>query len=88
MRIHHARFADGSPAPFHVLDGMPVDVVADILPSGRVVRAKATLITGFERGGFFYTCTATARACEQWAAALPFLIERCPLLPPHQGNHP
>ena len=32
-----------------------------------VVAAKATLIVGFERNGFFYTRTAAARAAMEWA---------------------
>lgn len=70
MRIHPARFADGTPAPYHCLDGLPEEMVLRRLSRGRVLLAKATLISGFERGGFFYTRTAAARACEQWAAPL------------------
>ena len=77
MRIHPARFADGTLAARHCLDGLPDEVVLDRLPSGRVVLAKATLIPGFERGGFFYTRGAAARACEQWAG-LPGSIGRRP----------
>lgn len=76
MTIYPARFADGRPAPFHLLDGLPDEVVADRLPSGRVVRAKATLISGFERDGFFYTRSAAARACEEWSAPLPGFLGR------------
>jgi len=68
MRIHPARFYDGTPAPYHCLDGLPDEAVLHRLPSGRVVHAR-TLVYGFERGGFFYTRAATARACEQWDAA-------------------
>lgn len=64
--IYPSRFADGRPAPFHLLDGLPDAVVTDRLPSGRVVAAKATVISGFERDGFFYTRTAAARAVAQW----------------------
>ncbi len=67
LTIYPSRFADGRPAPFHLLDGLPDAVVTDRLPSGRVVAAKASLISGFERGGFFYTRRAAARACDQWA---------------------
>ena len=67
MRIHPARFADGTPAPTHCLDGLPDEAVLLRLPTGRVVHAKP-LVYGFERGGFFYTRTAAARACEQWGA--------------------
>jgi hypothetical protein len=67
LKIYPARFADGRPAPFHLLDGLPDEVVIDRLPSGRVVAAKASLISGFERRGFFYTRHAAARACAGWA---------------------
>ena len=60
--IYPSRFADGRLAPFHILDGLPEEVVVDRSPTGRVISAKATLISGFERGGFFYTRTAAARA--------------------------
>lgn len=50
----------------HLLDGLPDDVVVDRAASGRVLAAKATLISGFERNGFFYTRSAAARAVEQW----------------------
>ena len=77
MRIHPARFADGTLASYHCLDGLPDEVVFHRLPSDRVVLAKATLIPGFERGGFFYTRRAAARACEQWVP-LPGFVERRP----------
>jgi hypothetical protein len=67
MRIHPARFADGKPAPYHCLDGLPDEAVLLRLPMGRVLHAKP-LMYGFERGGFFYTRTAAARACVQWDA--------------------
>lgn len=64
--IYPCRFSNGTPAPFHVLDGLPDEVVIDRAPSGRVIAAKATLISGFVRNGFFYTRTAAARAAAQW----------------------
>ncbi len=64
--IYPCRFANGRPAPFHVLDGLPDEVVIDRAPSGRVIAAKATLISGFLRNGFFYTRTAAARAAAEW----------------------
>jgi hypothetical protein len=63
QKIYPARFADGRPAPIHLLDGLPDEVVTDRLPSGRVVAAKASLISGFEHRGLFYTRHAAARAC-------------------------
>jgi hypothetical protein len=65
--IYLSRFANGRAAPFHMLDGLPEEVVVDRSPTGRVISAKATLISGFERNGFFYTRTAAARAAAEWA---------------------
>jgi hypothetical protein len=53
--IYMSRFADGRLAPIHLLDAIPRQVIE-----------KGTLISGFERGGFFYTRRAVARACEEW----------------------
>ena len=64
--VYPSRFADGRPAPFHILDGLPEAAVVDRAPSGRVVSAKATLIAGFVRGGFFYTRRAAAHAAQDW----------------------
>lgn len=36
--------------------------------AGSVLGARATLIAGFERNGFFYTRTAAARAAMEWAS--------------------
>jgi hypothetical protein len=67
QRIYPSRFADGRLAPFHLLDGLPDEVVIDRTASGRVVAAKATLISGFVRNGFFYTRSAATRAAAEWA---------------------
>ena len=67
--IYLSRFADGRLAPFHLLDGLPEDVVVDRTPSGRVVAAKASLVAGFERQGYFFTRTAAARAAAEWVLA-------------------
>ena len=64
--IYPSRFADGRLAPFHLLDGLPDEVIVDRAPSGRVIAAKATLISGFVRNGFFYTRAAAARAAAEW----------------------
>ena len=67
MQVHPSCFADGSPAPFHILDGLPEDVVIERSSEGRVRRVKSSIVSGFERGGFFYTRRAAARACREWA---------------------
>ncbi|APV52582.1 hypothetical protein BWI17_20990 [Betaproteobacteria bacterium GR16-43] len=60
--IYPSRFCNGAPAPFHILDGLPDEVVIERHVSGRVVCAKPTIISGFVRGGAFYTREAAARA--------------------------
>ena len=69
MTIYRSRFRDGRPAPMHLLDGLPDEVVVDRAASGRVVTAKASLVSGFERNGFFYTRSAAARAAAEWRQA-------------------
>jgi hypothetical protein len=69
QKTYPSRFADGRLAPFHLLDGLPEEVVIDRTANGRVVAAKATLISGFVRDGFFYTRTAAARAAQEWASS-------------------
>jgi hypothetical protein len=65
--IHLSRFADGRPAPFHLLDGLPDEVVVTRSFFGHVVATKATLVLGFARNGYFYTPSAAARAAGEWA---------------------
>ena len=64
--IHLSRYADGRPAPFYLLDGLPDDLVVARSMFGRAVAARATLVLGFERNGFFYTRSAAARAATEW----------------------
>ena len=69
MQVHESRFADGRPAPFHLLDGLPDEVVLTRSPLGRVLAAKASLVAGFVRNGFFFTRSAAARAAAEWPCA-------------------
>lgn len=66
QRIYPSLFADGRPAPCHLLDGLPDELVVDRTASGRVTSVKATVISGFVRNGFFFTRTAAARAVAEW----------------------
>ncbi|MGB8437647.1 MAG: hypothetical protein WCE38_25670 [Burkholderiales bacterium] len=50
-----SRFADGRPAPCHLLDGLPDELVLSRGTSGRVAAVKPSLVSGFMRGGLFYT---------------------------------
>ena len=53
--IYLSRFADGRPAPCHVLDGLPCELVLSRRPCGRVAAVKTSLVSGFVRDGRFYT---------------------------------
>jgi len=50
-----SRFADGQPAPMHLLDGLPDLWVVKRDAQGRVSALEDTVIAGFIRGGHFYT---------------------------------
>ena len=53
--IYMSCFADGLPAPFHLLDGLPACLVATRDAAGRVLRIKASVVSGFVRDGRFYS---------------------------------
>jgi hypothetical protein len=53
--IHPSRFRDGRPAGCHLLDGLPAEVVVARDPAGRVRQVKETIVSGFVRGGRFFT---------------------------------
>ncbi|MCB1889847.1 MAG: hypothetical protein KDH20_19730 [Rhodocyclaceae bacterium] len=53
--IHLSRFANHRLAPVHVLDGLPAGLIAQRDACGRVTHAKASLVSGFECSGRFYT---------------------------------
>ncbi len=53
--IHLSRFADGRPAPFHSIDGLPEALVLERDRNGKIMAAKPSVISGFVRDGRFYT---------------------------------
>jgi hypothetical protein len=53
--IHLARYADGRPAPIHLLAGLPPELVVSRDAAGACTGAKPALIAGFVRTGQFYT---------------------------------
>jgi hypothetical protein len=57
-------FADGRPAPIHLLDGLPADWVTVRGAGGRVLAVKASVVAGFIRGGRFYTRAQAASLAE------------------------
>jgi hypothetical protein len=53
--VYLSRFANGQPAPFHLLDGLPDEVVVARGASGKVQAVKPTVVSGFVRCDRFYT---------------------------------
>ncbi|MBL8480743.1 MAG: hypothetical protein JNJ60_00985, partial [Rhodocyclaceae bacterium] len=53
--VYASRFADGRPAPFHLLDGLPDELVLARSPSGRVSSIKHSVVSGFVLEQRFYT---------------------------------
>jgi hypothetical protein len=58
--VYLSRFADGRPAPCHVLDGLPEELVLARRACGRVAMVKASVVSGFVRDGRFYTRSEAA----------------------------
>ncbi len=57
-----SRFADGQPAPVHVLDGLPKQWIIDADDTGHVTAVRESVIAGFTRAGRFYTREEAALA--------------------------
>jgi len=55
-------YADGRPAPVHILDGLPETWVRERDAMGRVIAADPEIVSGFIRNGQFYTREQAARA--------------------------
>ncbi len=53
--VYASCFVDGRPAPLHLYDGLPDDVVIARSACGHVSAVKGSLVSGFLRGGSFYT---------------------------------
>ncbi len=53
--VYRSAFANGLPAPIHVLDGLPADLIAERSACGRACRLIEEVISGFIRDGRFYT---------------------------------
>ena len=57
-----ARFADGRPAPMHLLEGLPDAWVVNRDSAGRPSALRQSVIAGFVRDGLFYTRDEAAAA--------------------------
>lgn len=62
-RMEISRFANGKPAPVHLLDGLPEPLVVERDSFGHVTAVKRSIIAGFIRDGCFYTRAQVAKAC-------------------------
>jgi hypothetical protein len=70
--VYLSRFSDGRLAPLHLLDGLPEVVVLKRSATGRVSEVKASIVSGFSRGGRFYTrdeAVSAMQAEEHWKVA-------------------
>ena len=63
--VYCSRALDGNPAPVHLLDGLPDDVVVSRSESGQVTAVKGSLVSGFVRFGTFYTRDEAAAAVQE-----------------------
>jgi hypothetical protein len=66
--VYSSCFVDGRPAPVHLYDGLPDDVVINRTESGHVTAVKGSLISGFVRFGRFYTRDEAAAAVQHQSA--------------------
>jgi hypothetical protein len=62
--IYRSCNPDGSPAPVHRIDGLPVELVVARGEAGRVAAVKASVVAGFIRDGLFYTREQAAQAVQ------------------------
>ena len=58
--VYSSCYANGRPAPFHLLDGLPEMLVVARHPTGRVAAVKKSITSGFLRDGRFYTRSEAA----------------------------
>ena len=75
--VYTSRFADGRPAPFHVLDGLPNELVISRGRHCGGVIARPSVVSGFVHDGRFYTREEAAAV-----AATGVSIEREPVSDP------
>jgi hypothetical protein len=69
-RVYLSAFADGRPAPVHVLHGLPQTLVAARTPCGQVSAVHPKVVSGFARDGCFYTREEAMRIADDEASPL------------------
>jgi hypothetical protein len=75
--VYPSCFADGRRAPFHILDGLPDELVLARSACGRVAAIKPSVISGFVRAGLFYTRDEAAALVEADPCAGAALVVEC-----------
>jgi hypothetical protein len=53
--VYLSQLPDGSPAPVHLLDGLPPELVVQRTASGRVAAVRDSVVAGFVTDGRFLT---------------------------------
>lgn len=53
--MYVSRKSDGNPAPIHLMDNLPDELITSRTPSGQVAAIKGTVIAGFILDDHFYT---------------------------------
>ncbi|MGH8564198.1 MAG: hypothetical protein ACREXW_08945 [Gammaproteobacteria bacterium] len=53
--VYLSQFPDGSPAPVHLLDALPPELVVQRTAAGRVAAVRDSVVAGFVRDGRFLT---------------------------------
>jgi hypothetical protein len=53
--VYLSQLPDGSPAPVHLLDGLPPELVVQRTAAGRVTAVRDSVVAGFVRDGRFLT---------------------------------
>ena len=61
-RVEPSRLGDGTPAPMHLLGGLPREWVVTRGDGNEVLAVKATVVAGFLHAGEFYTRDQAAQA--------------------------
>ena len=72
--VYPCRFADGRPSAFHVLDGLPDELVVARDHQGRPSHVVGTVIAGFALEGRFYTrdqAAAQVSRAEAYSDSMP-----------------
>jgi hypothetical protein len=69
-QTYPSTFADGAPAPSHVLDGLPDRVVVARDRYGRISRVIGSIVAGFVREGIFYTRPEAAALVREQVAEI------------------